>query len=145
MKAHDLFVLGRELTKIAEAAMREGAGAPATPAGLRLIMADVRAEPGSTIGDIATRTGLPQSYVSESVARLRDRGVVETWTDPADRRRTRVRIGAEIPHAVAKAGAVTVDKALLAAGGTGERDRDRALLKELAALAQRLTRHRTDS
>jgi DNA-binding MarR family transcriptional regulator len=142
--AHDLFRLGRQLTRIAEEAMR--GDAPKTPPGVRLILTDVRDNPGSTIGEIAARTGLPQSYASESVARLREQGAVETWTDPTDRRRTRVRIAAGLPRAVARAGAVRVDAALLAAVGTGDSTADQALVEQLAALATRLgdDRRRTD-
>lgn len=61
---------------------------------------------------IAARTGLPQSYVSESVTRLREQGVFETRADPSDARRTLVRASAAIPRAVTRAGAVPVDRAL---------------------------------
>ncbi|MFL6118700.1 MarR family winged helix-turn-helix transcriptional regulator [Actinophytocola sp.] len=137
MDAHDLFRLGRHLTRIAEEAMRSD-GAPKTPPGVRLILTDIRDNPGSAIGEIAARTGLPQSYASESVARLRDQGALETWNDPDDRRRTRVRIAADVPRAVARAGAVRIDEALLAAAGTGDPTADRALIEQLAALAARL-------
>jgi hypothetical protein len=89
-------------------------------------------------------TGSPASvadvagYASDSVVRLREQGAVETWTDPADRRRTRVRIAAGIPRAVARAGAVRVDAALLAAAGTGDPTADQALVEQLAALAAQL-------
>jgi DNA-binding MarR family transcriptional regulator len=132
VKAHDLFRLGRQLTKIAETAMRSAAEAPSTPPGVRLILADVSAEPGSSIGQIAARTGLPQSYVSESVARLRDQGVLATWADPADGRRTLVGVDPAIPRAVARAGAVPVDEALIDAGA------DHALIVSLETLAGRL-------
>jgi DNA-binding MarR family transcriptional regulator len=41
---------------------------------------------------IVARTGFPQSHVSTAVGRLREAGAVDTVTDPADRRRTLVRI-----------------------------------------------------
>jgi DNA-binding MarR family transcriptional regulator len=40
------------------------------------------ARDANSVGEIADRTGLRQSYVPESVARLRHQGVVETSTDP---------------------------------------------------------------
>jgi DNA-binding MarR family transcriptional regulator len=131
MKAHDLFRLGRQLTRIAEEAM-QSADRPRTPPGVRLILMDIHAEPGSSIGQISARTGLPQSYVSESVARLREQGVLDTSADPADGRRTLVRVDPAIPRAVAKAGAVPVDRALIAAGA------DKRLIADLDALASRL-------
>jgi DNA-binding MarR family transcriptional regulator len=138
VNAHDLFRLGRQLTKIAESAMRSAAGAPSTPPGVRLVLMDVAAEPGSSIGQIAARTGLPQSYVSESVARLRDQGAFDTRTDPADGRRTLVTLSAAIPGAVARAGAVPVDDVLIAAVGAGDPEADRALIASLETLAGRL-------
>jgi DNA-binding MarR family transcriptional regulator len=60
------------------------------PTGVRMVLIDVFDHPGSTIGQIVERTGFPQSHVSASVARLRERGVLVTEPDPADRRRTLV-------------------------------------------------------
>jgi DNA-binding MarR family transcriptional regulator len=37
---------------------------------------------------------MPQSHVSETVARLRKQGTVGSFPDPADRRRTLVRVSA---------------------------------------------------
>src|SRR5262245_5412053 len=102
VKAHDLFRLGRQLSQLAEDAMRPP-GSPKTPPGVQLILMEVHAQPDSTIGQLAARTGLPQSYVSESVARLRDQGALATRPDPADGRRTLVGIAPGIPHAVARA------------------------------------------
>src|SRR4029077_5693015 len=98
MNALDLIVLGRQLTKIGEEVLR-GSGDPAgqdagghgerparatgrprqAPSRLTrrtLVVRDVFAHPGSSITDITARTGLPQSYVSESVARLRSQGIL---------------------------------------------------------------------
>nr|BFE65115.1 hypothetical protein GCM10020063_096410 [Dactylosporangium thailandense] len=118
--------------------MRSAAKAASTPPGVGLILADVSAAPDSSISQITARTGLPQSYVSESVARLRDQGVFETSADPGDGRRTLVRVSAAIPHAVSRSGAVTVDEALLAAAGTGDPAADRELVAALETLADRL-------
>src|SRR3569833_3284352 len=48
--------------------------------------------PGSPVSEIKARTGFAQSHVSESVARLKERGLAETSPEPADRRRTRVQL-----------------------------------------------------
>lgn len=137
VKAHDLFRLGRRLSKLAEDAMRPE-GSPKTPPGVQLILMEVHAQPGSTIGELAARTGLPQSYVSESVARLRQQGAFKTWPDPADGRRTLVGLGQDVPRAVARAGATDVDQVLIDALGSGSADTDRALIAALEALAARL-------
>jgi len=135
MNALDLIMLGRQLTKIGEEVMR-GSKAQSMPTGPSLVLRDVFAHPDSSITDVTARTGLPQSYVSESVARLRDQGIVETSADPADGRRTLVRVTAEHPRTVAAKGSAPVDAALAAALGdpadAGE------IIGTLAALAERL-------
>jgi DNA-binding MarR family transcriptional regulator len=139
--ALDLIMLGRQLTKIGEEVMRgskppptEAAQTQATqtqatqtqapqtqapfmPTGPSLVLRDVFANPGSSITDITARTGLPQSYVSESVARLRGQGILQTSADPADGRRTLVRVSDQHPRTVAAKGSVPVDAALAAALG----------------------------
>ena len=141
-------MLGRQLTKIGEEVMRGSKArpsnappteAPLMPTGPSLVLRDVFANPGSSITDITARTGLPQSYVSESVARLRGQGIVQTSADPADGRRTLVRVSAQHPRTVAAKGSVQVDVALAAA--LGEPDGGAAMTKiigTLSALADRL-------
>src|ERR1700733_2766272 len=102
----------------ARAGGTSGSGSgPVMPNGPSLVLRDVFAHPESSIADVTTRTGLPQSYVSESVARLRDQGIVETSADPADGRRTLVRVAPGHPRAVAAKGSVRVDAALAEALG----------------------------
>jgi DNA-binding MarR family transcriptional regulator len=164
--ALDLIMLGRQLTKIGEDVMRgstaqtaktqsakaqsaktrpatppgaEPADAPFMPTGPSLVLRDVFANPGSSITDITTRTGLPQSYVSESVARLRGQGIVVTSADPADGRRTLVRVSDQHPRTVAAKASVPVDAALAAAlseppGGAAVTQ----IISTLSALAARL-------
>jgi DNA-binding MarR family transcriptional regulator len=136
LTAGELVILGRELTKIGVAAMRSQRGEAAIPAGLSMVGADVFAHPATSISEIADRTGLRQSYVSESVARLRDRGVVETAPDPADGRRTLVRLVAGHPHRVANAAAAPVGAALATALG----DADPATVAEVTGMLTALVR-----
>jgi DNA-binding MarR family transcriptional regulator len=135
MNALDLIMLGRQLTKIGEEVMR-GAKTQAMPTGPSLVLRDVFAHPDSSITDVTARTGLPQSYVSESVARLRDQGIVETSADPADGRRTLVRITAQHPRTVVAKGSAPVDAALAAA--LGDPADAEEIIGALAALAERL-------
>jgi DNA-binding MarR family transcriptional regulator len=135
MNALDLIMLGRQLTKIGEEVLR-GSKAQAMPTGPSLVLRDVFAHPDSSITDVTARTGLPQSYVSESVARLRDQGIVETSADPADGRRTLVRVTAEHPRTVAAKGSVPVDAALAAALGHPADAVE--IITTLASLAERL-------
>jgi DNA-binding MarR family transcriptional regulator len=60
--------------------------------GVLAIVEDLADHPGSSIGDIARRTGLAQSLVSNTVAMLHERGVVAASRDDRDRRRTVVHI-----------------------------------------------------
>ncbi len=118
--------------KIGESAMR-GHDAPAVPSGLRLIVTDIAENAGSSIGEIAGRTGLPQSYVSTSVARLRERGAVKTAGDPKDGRRTLVRLTESIPARAARRGAAPIDAALAEEAGLDDPAEVVAALETLLA------------
>ena len=136
MRALDLYLLGRRLTKLGEEAIG-GRGARQVPTGLRLIVIDVGEHPDSSIGEIAARTGLPQSHVSQSVARLRARGALETTSDPRDGRRTLVRMAPEIADRAARVGSVPVDAALGEAMDVSDPD----ALAELVAALQSVLAH----
>lgn len=86
----ELLVLGRTLMKLAGSAM-PALGDESLPASVRSVLVDVTQHPDSSVGEIATRTGFPQSHVSAAVARLQEHGSVVTSPDPRDRRRTLVR------------------------------------------------------
>ena len=76
--AFDLIVLGRQLTRIGETVMR-GQAPPSQPTLAGMVLADVFAHPQSSISEITARVGMPQSHVSETVARMREQGTVETF------------------------------------------------------------------
>jgi DNA-binding MarR family transcriptional regulator len=135
--AFDLIVLGRQLARIGETVMR-GQAQPAQPTIAGMVLADVFAHPGSSISEITARTGMPQSHVSETVARLREQGTVESFPDPADRRRTLVRVSAQHPANVMRAALVAADDALAAALGDIGPDEAADIIKTLEALADRL-------
>lgn len=138
MQALDLILLGRQLVKLGEQAIR-GGDLPETPNGQALVLRDVFAHPDSPIAGITARTGLPQSYVSESVAALRDRGILETEVDAGDRRRTLVRVSAAHRRRTGRRAAVPVDSALAAAIGD---EQAAAVLPVLEDLARRLAADR---
>ena len=96
MKSTDLFLLGRRLMKLAE----EGLPGQGVNNSVRLVLLDIVANPGSSISEITTRTGSPQSHVSTSVIKLRQFGIVRTEADPRDRRRTLVWV---VPDALEQA------------------------------------------
>lgn len=137
MDALDLFQLGRWLTRLGEEAMRPLGGSPSRP-GRRLVLMDALAFPDSSVGEIATRTGLPQSYVSGMVAKLCDLGILETRADPADRRRTLVKGSGSKPNAVVGFGAVPVDGQLVEAFGDSPPGSAAELVSALGEIAARL-------
>ena len=63
--------------------------------GFLAIVEDLADHPDSSIGSVASRTGLAQSLVSNTVALLSRRGVVAVSRDHRDRRRTVVNITEE--------------------------------------------------
>jgi DNA-binding MarR family transcriptional regulator len=138
MEALELIQLGRRLVRIGEQVLRGSGEAYTPPLGPRMVLHDVFDHPRSSVTNITRRTGLPQSYVSESIARLRDQGFVVTEVDPADRRRTLVRTNPEHLRSVARKGTASVDTAL--AEAVGERDPANAevLANTLTDLARRL-------
>lgn len=146
MQALDLIVLGRQLARLGEQAMRDDdpdensiAALGATlPAGALIVMRDVLANPGSSITDITTRTRLPQSYVSESVNKLRVKGLAEITADPADRRRTLVRLTAAHLEHVARHSARNADDVLRSALGDVDAASAEQVIALLSDLASRL-------
>ncbi|MDR8413979.1 MarR family transcriptional regulator [Nonomuraea sp. 3-1Str] len=144
MNAVDLFLLGRTLMKIGEEAMpTEGIGPQTTSVRTVLIVvSDVRSHPDTSVGEIVARTGLPQSAVSASVARLREAGAVVTEPDPRDRRRTVIRHAPQLSDRVAEVRAAPIEPALaLALGGAEPAGHTEVteVTALLEALAARLT------
>lgn len=135
--ALELIVLGRRLAKIGERVMR-GSGERTLPTGVGLVLEDVFAHPDSSVGEIKARTGLPQSYVSEAIARLRDRKMIETTADRADARRTLARVHPDHPREVVRRGAVSIDGALADALGEPGAAAISTELEVLEAIAARL-------
>jgi len=145
MNALELYRLGRRLTKIGERAMASSGPAPARlPSGVRVILEDIGAYPNSTIGEITTRTGFPQSHVSASVARFRGQGAVETEVDPDDRRRTLVRLHPDFLRRIAGRGAVPVDEALAEALVVSDARTVAELVSTLESLAGQLLQREDD-
>jgi DNA-binding MarR family transcriptional regulator len=137
----ELFLLGRTLMKIGEQALpTENLGdQPGSLRSVLIVVSDVRAQPGSAVGEIAARTGLPQSAVSAAVARLREAGAVVTEPDPRDRRRALVQPAAEISERVDAVRATTIDDPLAIALNTDDPQR----VAEIVALLEELARHLT--
>ncbi|MEU1510985.1 helix-turn-helix domain-containing protein [Streptomyces sp. NPDC005811] len=141
MNGVELFLLGRTLMKIGEEAIpTEGIGPRSTSTrSMLIVLLDVYAHPDTTVGEIAARTGLPQSAVSGCVARLKEVGSVIAAPDPADRRRTLLRRAPEVSGRRAEVAATPVDSALAEALGTDDPDRIAGTVDLLEQLAERLS------
>jgi DNA-binding MarR family transcriptional regulator len=91
MNAGQLHHLARLLREVATAATADPGELPVS-AGDLAIAEDVAHHEGTSIGQIAQRTGLAQSLVSKTVAAMRDAGVLVTAPDPSDGRRMLVSV-----------------------------------------------------
>jgi DNA-binding MarR family transcriptional regulator len=140
MNAAELYMLGRKLMKIADGAlpMPDGNRPPTT---LRMVVLDVAENPGSSIGEITDRTGFPQSLVSTSVKKLRKFGVLETYTDPQDGRRTLVRVVEEFAQMRANQTMPSIEDPLAEAIGPVTTEELEQIQSALELLAQRLIPH----
>jgi DNA-binding MarR family transcriptional regulator len=134
VQSTELFLLGRRLIKLAE----EGLPGQGGNTNARFVLIDVSSHPGSSISEITTRTGFPQSHVSMLVTRLRDRGMLRTEVDRRDRRRTLVYV---VPQAVDRARrriTSTVEGPIARALGTTEPAKVAEVIDALELVASRL-------
>ena len=142
MNGVDLFLLGRALMKLGEDALPEppgGAGKYAGSARMVLIVAsDIAEHPESAVGEIAARTGLPQSRVSAAIARLKEADAVHTTPDPTDRRRALVSQAPGVSDRLAQVRATGIEPALAAALGTDDPSRIADATRALDYLARAL-------
>lgn len=84
----ELILLARALLKIGEQSLPEPEGGrTGGERAVVVVMSDIYSNDGTTVTEVARRTGLPQSAVSVAVSRLRTAGSVHTSPDPADKRR----------------------------------------------------------
>jgi len=126
--------LGRRLIELSRQVTGEPGDLALTP-GEAAVLEDVITHPDSSVSEIAQRTGFVQSHVSASVARLTQRGVLTTGSDPTDGRRTRVRATEQTLKAISRRAARRVDDTLAdAVTGPAATQRVTALLDELAQL-----------
>ena len=123
--------LGKRLIDLSREVTTSAGDASLTPAEIAVIE-DALKHPDSPVTEIKARTGFAQSHVSESVARLKERGLIETAHDPADRRRTRVRLSDKARRAVLARAGRSADEVI--ARAVPESERVTALLDELADL-----------
>ena len=137
MNAGELHKLASVLRQIAAAATADPGERPQA-ASTVAIVEDVAAHPDSCIGDIAERTGLAQSLVSITVARLKDRGIFTAAPDPGDRRRTVVTVRPKAAAAFGQRGSRSITAALAQALPDAAPEQLRAIETALAQLAEQL-------
>jgi DNA-binding MarR family transcriptional regulator len=126
--------LGKRLLELSRAVTTQ-AGDPSLTPGELAVLEDALAHPGSSVSEIQARTGFVQSHVSVSVARLKQRGLVQTAADPADGRRTRVRVSEAAKQAIISRASRRIDHAVSrAVGDPDQAQRVTVLLQELARL-----------
>jgi MarR family 2-MHQ and catechol resistance regulon transcriptional repressor len=129
----DLYQLGRRLTELAYQGM--GGSELDLTASEFLVLRDLFMNGRSSITDTVGRTGLAQSKVSTSVAKLRDRGWVQTSPDPRDGRKTLAAVTDEVKLQGDRRRARNAADALdMVLAGADPRER-----RQLAAALERLT------
>ena len=136
MNVGKLYRLGRRLTEISHKAASEPGDQEELPLGEMVVLEDVLAHPDSSVSEITERVGFAQSYISATVARFKASGALETRSDPADGRRTLVRVNERLLDRVfSERGARAVDGAVAEALVDPQAvERTLGMLEELARL-----------
>lgn len=134
MDGVSLHRLGKRLIDLARDVTVED-DASALTQGEVAVLEAVLKHPDSSVNEIHLFTGFVQSHVSASIQRLRTRGLLTTSTDPADRRRTRVRLAEPARLAIVQRASRPADAAIARVlDDPAQARRAVALLDELAAL-----------
>jgi DNA-binding MarR family transcriptional regulator len=138
MNGLELFLLGRKLAKmgietIPSSALNE------FPPSAQAVLIDVLECPNSSIGEIAKRTELPQSQVSAATTILEEKCLLETVSDPDDRRRTLVRGAPGVGRKIRKKVDVPIDETVARALASESPDTLAQVLAALEMLSAQLT------
>jgi DNA-binding MarR family transcriptional regulator len=138
MNGLELFLLGRKLAKmgietIPSSALNE------FPPSAQAVLIDVLECPNSSIGEIAKRTELPQSQVSAATTILEEKCLLETVSDPDDRRRTLVRGAPGVGRKIRKKVDVPIDETIARALANESPDTLAQVLAALEMLSAQLT------
>ena len=142
----ELVWLGQRLTELGRKEMRSYA--PDVPIAELIVMGDLLQNSPTTVTPLAERTGYVQSRVSTAVAALEARGWVQTEPDPADRRRTLVRVLEHIERTAQELRSSTEAQSLQQLLTDLPAERRQAItdaLDDLLELLQRQTPSRSDS
>src|ERR1700677_668456 len=134
MNGLELFLLGRKLAKMGIEAIPSSA-LNEFPPSAQAVLIDVLESPNSSIGEVARRTELPQSQVSAAANMLEERGLLETVSDPDDRRRTLVRGAPGVGRKIRKKVDVPINQTIAAALASGHPDDLAQVLEALELLS----------
>lgn len=138
MNGLELFLLGRKLAKMGFETIPSSA-VHAFPPSATAVLIDVLESPNSSIGEIAKRTELPQSQVSAAATLLEDHGLLETASDPDDRRRTLVRGAPGVARKIGSKVDVPIDQTIADALASDSSDDVAEVVEALEMLALRLS------
>ncbi|MGI5218830.1 MarR family winged helix-turn-helix transcriptional regulator [Nocardia sp. CA-290969] len=133
MNVRQLHRLILQLTELAKQASLNPDESFASPGELA-VLDDILEHPGSSVRQITERTGFVQSHVSTTIARLGDRGLVETTTDPTDRRRTIASPTGLLLRTIDERTGRTIDVLLAEQLGAATAERTVELLSELSRI-----------
>jgi len=134
MNGGQMHRLGKRLIQLAAAVTGEP-GETRLPLGEAAVFVEVLEGPGISIKEIHERTGLSQSHVAASVARLRNRGLLETAPDggSAWRSNTRAQASDYALQTISRRQSRPVDEAVIrAVGDPTQARRAIRLMDELA-------------
>jgi SAM-dependent methyltransferase len=131
MNSGELSLLGWELMRISDKALPEGSKLRQLEPAARLMVTDVVQHSGTSVGEIADRTGLPRNQVSLLKSWLAKEGFLEV--DPADGQRITASSGLPL-----EAATQPIDKAIAAALGTQDVGQVGELVATLESLVRRI-------
>ncbi len=138
MNGLELFLLGRKLSKMGIETIPSSA-LDEFPPSAQAVLIDVLENPDSSIGEIAKRTELPQSQVSVAATLLEEKCLLETVSDPDDRRRTLVRGAPGVGRKIRKKVNVPIDQTIANALVSENPDDLAHVLDALEMLSRQLT------
>lgn len=139
MRASDLHRLARILREIALDATGN-VGEDRVNAGQLAVFEDVARNPGASIAEITTRTGLAQSLVSRIVHAAAAKEAITVTTDRRDRRKVRVELSPSTRETMMQRAGNPLDSAIAAHTPALTESERKALHQHLTAAAELLQR-----
>lgn len=139
MRASELHRLARTLREIALDATGN-VGNDRVNAGQLAVFEDVARNPGASVAEVTTRTGLAQSLVSRIVHAAAAEDAMTVTVDPRDRRKVRIELSPSTRKAMMQRAGNSLDSALAAHTPALTESERTALHQHLTAAAELLSR-----